>query len=422
MPLTALHSVELSPLLLRLFGLIARSSDCLWPDACQKEESSKAPAVSSVLVLSRTISLIPMASKAKEPLGRPASGIRAIADALGVSIATVDRALHQRGRISEKTRSRVLQMAEAIGYTPNLAARHLRLNRRFHLSVNLPIAIASFFDFLRAGIEEGALPFRSALEINFNSYVRSEEQEQKSFRAALDARVGGIITAPANTLQIADLIREAESLAIPVICVATDAPESGRLTAITAHPFTCGAMAAEMLAVCMGKQGPVAILTGDFEHFSHTEKVRGFRSSISQAPGRHPVAAVIDAHDDFKEAYNGVRKLLRSHPELRGLYISTANSLPALAALRDAGRLGAVSVVSTDFFPELVSFIRDGAVKATVYQCPETQGSIAIRTMYRYLSEGILPPPAIGVIPQLIVKSNLDLYVKNSAATAPVAY
>ncbi|MHB1022753.1 MAG: substrate-binding domain-containing protein [Acidobacteriaceae bacterium] len=365
-----------------------------------------------------------MASKAKGLPEKPVSGIRAIADALGVSMATVDRALHRRGRISERTRLRVLEMAEVMGYTPNLAARHLRLNRRFSISVNLPLPLtfASFFTSLRSGIEEGALPFRSALDINFNSYSRTtEEQEQVSFRAALDAQVSGIITCPANTLQMADLVREAKQKAIPVICVATDVPESGRLTAITAHPFTCGAMAAEMLASCMGKWGSVAVLTGDFEHFNHTEKVRGFQSVISRAPGMHRLAAVIDAHDDFSEAYRRIRKLLQDFPKLSGLYISTGNSIPALEALRDAGKLGAVSVVSTDFFPELVPFIRDGAVRATIYQCPEIQGSIAIRTMYRYLSEAVTPPPAIGVTPQLIIKSNVDLYVENLNATVSVA-
>lgn len=52
-----------------------------------------------------------------------------IARSLGVSRATVSRAMHGRGRISEETRNRVRAAADALGYVPNtnairLASRH----------------------------------------------------------------------------------------------------------------------------------------------------------------------------------------------------------------------------------------------------------------------------------------------------------
>ncbi len=57
------------------------------------------------------------------------AGIKELADALGISIGTVDRALHGRNGVSPKTRDRVLKMARKLNYTPNLAARNLKLNR-----------------------------------------------------------------------------------------------------------------------------------------------------------------------------------------------------------------------------------------------------------------------------------------------------
>ena len=47
---------------------------------------------------------------------------RDIAKALGISIGTVDRALHNRGRIDKSTQRKVLKTAETMGYRPNLAA------------------------------------------------------------------------------------------------------------------------------------------------------------------------------------------------------------------------------------------------------------------------------------------------------------
>jgi len=360
-----------------------------------------------------------MKPKLKSQSTRSNSGIKAIAEALGISIATVDRALHQRGRISEKTRARVLSMVAQLDYKPNLAARQLRLNRRFKISINLPKGTTSFFDFVRAGVEEGALPFRSALDIEFNDYGGTGDQAQESVRKALSAGANGIITAPPNTLQTIDLVRNAMQKGVPVICVSTDVPESARLTAVTAHPFSCGSMAAEILADYVKPRSSQIVLTGDLKNLNHTEKLRGFKTMLSRiSPGKDSVE-VVEAHDDPHEAFQKLRRLFQGERKISGLYITSSNSIAALQAMREVGCLGIVPIVSTDVFPELIPYLRDGVVKATIYQCPETQGGIAIRTMYRYLSEGAVPEHSIDVIPQLVMRSNLDLYMKSGTGIAP---
>src|SRR5262249_28861826 len=89
---------------------------------------------------------------------RPA-GIHQIADTLGISIGTVDRALHGRPGISPYTRARVLETAKALSYRPNLAARALSSNRQLKLAINLPREIASFWDLVRDGFLQAARLF-----------------------------------------------------------------------------------------------------------------------------------------------------------------------------------------------------------------------------------------------------------------------
>src|SRR4026209_2338865 len=98
-----------------------------------------------------------MPSHAKTlPPTPPPVGIKDIARALGVSTGTVDRALHGKPDVSPATRARVLSMAEALGYRPNLAARYLKLRKQLRISVQLPREIALFWDSLREGIREAA--------------------------------------------------------------------------------------------------------------------------------------------------------------------------------------------------------------------------------------------------------------------------
>ena len=85
-----------------------------------------------------------------------------IAAAVGVSVGTVHRAVNNRPGINEMTRARVLQMAEKMGYRPNLAARYLSKKRNLVISVNTPQDPESFYAPVRAGIEDESTPFRMA--------------------------------------------------------------------------------------------------------------------------------------------------------------------------------------------------------------------------------------------------------------------
>src|SRR5579872_5770633 len=84
------------------------------------------------------------------------SGIPLISELAGVSIGTVDRALHGRSGISPKTLKRVLKIAQQIGYQPNTAARSLSTGKRVRIGVCVPKEIAYFYDELWAGIRDEA--------------------------------------------------------------------------------------------------------------------------------------------------------------------------------------------------------------------------------------------------------------------------
>jgi len=61
------------------------------------------------------------------------STLRQLADRLGVSIATVSRALNDKPGVSTKVRQRVLQLAQELRYHPNQAARSLATSHNPHV-------------------------------------------------------------------------------------------------------------------------------------------------------------------------------------------------------------------------------------------------------------------------------------------------
>jgi len=61
--------------------------------------------------------------------------MKQIAEACGVSIASVSKALNNHNDIGESTKARIRKTAEALGYYPNAAARTLKTNRSYNIGV-----------------------------------------------------------------------------------------------------------------------------------------------------------------------------------------------------------------------------------------------------------------------------------------------
>lgn len=347
----------------------------------------------------------------RPPEAKNSPGIKDIAKALGVSIGTVDRALHGRPGINALTRSRVLSMAKTLGYQPNVAARYLKLRRKLQIAVHLPREIAAFFDALREGILQAAAPFQSSVELEFREQRRLGEGDIELFEQALAKPTNGIILSPGYPNDLKPWIRKAARSQIPVVCVATDAPKTERLTAVFSDPYTSGAMVAELFIHAVREPGSVLLVTGDLNTHDHAEKVRGFKSFLATGTGL-ALGPVIQAHDDPDEAYRSVYRQLTGSSGIRAVYVSTANSLPVVRAIEDAKLGHALSVVTTDLFPELVPLIESGKVLGTVYQRPQTQGRRAFLALYRFLSEGKCPPARLRLAPHIVSRSNLPLFLE----------
>ena len=359
----------------------------------------------SIALTPHTLTSSPMNNTSK------AAGIKDIAQTLGISIGTVDRALHARAGVSSKTKARVLQMAEQLGYKPNLAARALKLSRRIEIAVVLPKQISHFFDPLRAGIRAAAAATVGLhVDVTFHEYPRLGQGDAELLEATLKERYDGIIFTPGNPRKLDRIIHRLTRQGTAMLCVASDAPGSERIGLVSVHPYTSGALAAELLAHKLYRKAHVATIIGDLTTFDHAEKLRGFAATLALLAPHLSLLPPIESHERPKEAYRQTLALLHGGTKPQGLYISTANSIPVLQALEEQGLLGKIQVVTTDLFQELVPLIETGKVLATLYQRPFTQGKVAFESLITYLLEDKKTSPIIRLAPHTIFRSNLPLF------------
>lgn len=196
----------------------------------------------------------------------------------------------------------------------------------------------------------------------------------------------------------------------PLVFVGTDAPHLTRLASITADAATSGALAAEELGQFIHGAGQVAIITGSVAIEDHAEKLRCFANSLAGFSPQLRLLPTIESHESAEEAYQAALELFRCSPQLRGLYINTANSAPVLHALRQSRHRQRIAVTATDLYPELVSLLGEGSVSASLYQRPFTQGRLAFETISSFLLRGEIPKRFTRLAPHIVLRSNLALF------------
>jgi LacI family transcriptional regulator len=234
------------------------------------------------------------------------------------------------------------------------------------------------------------------------------------FEQALDEKPNGIMITPGAPAAMKIPIRRAARRNIPVVCVATDAPGTDRHSGISACPRTSGTIVGELISRFVHESGKVAFVTGTLSTEDHMEKLPGFRAAVRNFNGGLDLLDPIEAHDDEGRAFKQTATLLAINHDLRAIYVSTANSVPVVRAIGEAGLGGRVAVITTDLFPALVPLIRSGRVIATIHQRPLTQGKNAFQALCQFVVEGKCPLPKIRIAPHIVMNSNLDLFVESA--------
>jgi LacI family transcriptional regulator len=336
-------------------------------------------------------------------------GIKDIARLANVSRGTVDRALHGRGDVSERTRKLIIQIASERRYKPHPAARMLVMGRApLSIGVCIPREIRFFFDQVRDGILQEAAHFESVgINTIYRPFERYGEGEREQIEEMLRSDIKALILAPGIDRSLGGLIDEAEKRKIHVVCIAGDVAGCHRSSAVCSDPELNGRCAAELMGKFVRRAARVVIFTGMLEHEVHYKEVRSFSETFEQFSNGGKVIEVIENHESETEALEKCTSLLKRVRKIDGMYISTVNCLPVCAALDAAGLAGKVKLVTTDLFPDMVPWFKRGTILASVYQRPYMQGQTAVRLIVDNIVSGLPFPPACYLNPLVALRSNL---------------
>jgi LacI family transcriptional regulator len=268
--------------------------------------------------------------------------IRDVARAAGVSVATVSRAFNDSGPVHAETKQRIREVALAMRYVPNGAARTLTTSKANACGVLLPDLYGEFFSEVIRGIDQ------TARRQGHHILVSSSHDDQAELEAAVRAmrgRVDGLI------LMVPDIdIRAVQANLpdqIPVVLI-NAADGAGAFDTITIDNYGGAyAMVRHLLATGRDK---VAIITGSPRNHDARERLRGYSAALWD--GGAEWRADWEIPGDFTEAggYRAAKALAMLDPRPNAVFAANdAMAIGALSAFRELGLLVPVDIAVGGF-------------------------------------------------------------------------
>lgn len=315
--------------------------------------------------------------------------IKDIARLAGVSIGTVDRVLHKRGRTSPEATDKVLSVLQKMDYKPNFIARSLGSNKELRIATLIPKAPSDeYWLQCEKGLKDAANDWAHFnLSIEPYSFDLNEKASfTKAAHEALKAKPDGILVAPLFHSEAMAIFPLLTSQNIPFVTINTEIEGVKAIAFIGQHSFQSGRLAAELLDIrnpANKEPGTYAILhiNEDLDNSVHLiEKERGFRQYFKDA-GRSSVITVSIANTSDR-AFSTALDELFERPALRGIFVSTSKAFEV--AERMMGRTK-ISLVGYDLLSKNLHFLKLGLIDFLIHQNPRRQAIQGINVLSSHL-------------------------------------
>ncbi len=148
-------------------------------------------------------------------MGKRRTSLKDLAEQLGVSIATVSRALRNSHEVGEEMKQKVQDLAKRLNYRPNPFAQSLRSEAPRMIGVVVPNLVTHYYAAVLSGIEDYATTNGYSV-ISSNSH-ENHEDEERAIDNFISLHVEGIVACLAqDTVDYSHFI-EINEMGIPLV-------------------------------------------------------------------------------------------------------------------------------------------------------------------------------------------------------------
>ena len=331
--------------------------------------------------------------------------MKEIARLAGVSIGTVDRVLHHRGRVSPENMAKIQAIVTERGYRPNVFASRLSGGTSLRtIGVVIPAKTQDFnyWQLIQNGMERAAQevePLRVRLKVmEFDRYSTSDCTT--AFRDLLSLGCDALALAPIQPKALRPLIDGLDPK-LPLVFFDTDMDCAHAHCFVGQDPWKGGVLAGKLLSLSLEPGRPMTLVRFDTDDEHLNQRCEGFLSS-AQHLGRQVIELAQNLDHPFDRRRAEMSLFLARHPAVGGFFVP--NSSVGEYAQAGLGR----KVVGYDLIPANIAALEEGRVDFLLNQRPEVMGYESVRLLSRSVLFREALPQRIGLPLDVILKENIE--------------
>ncbi len=318
-----------------------------------------------------------------------------------VGTATVDRVLNGRSNVREATRQKVLAALERMKMSP-AAVSHQEVKR---------IAVLS----------ESGVSFNATLEDAVIQYCNSSPGTACPFTAIPSALVDpikfanliertaeisdGLIIVARENLIINRAIRNVIARKVPVICLTTDLPNSGRTTYVGCDQTSAGSTAAYLMGQLVGEREGKILLVYSAPYRSQEERELGFRRVLRSEFNHLQIDDRVNSNDDSEHSYRNVMTYIENHGAPVGIYNTVGGNIGIGKALKEHDLVGKVVFIGHELNSNSRMLLETGVMNFAIGHDVLSEVEAAIKYVIALLEKKT---------PALVPQSRVRIYTKYS--------
>ena len=343
------------------------------------------------------------------------TGVKEIARRANVSIGTVDRVIHNRPGVSEKTRVKVNAIIAELDYQPNIFARRLASKKILKLVVLIPqSAETDYWDAPLEGIRQAEAEIKPyGIEIDLRLYqLNSKRSFTQAVKSLSVADIDGVLLAPVFTDESLEFLKKLKQHNIPCVFINSDLPDYEGLSYFGPDLFQSGYLAAHLMKYLVAKTDGVLVVNISHEIDNHhhlLRKEQGFRSYFQKYNISTPIYKVDIADTD----YLSVKKsLLQFFKETKVKAIFVTNSrVSAVARFLKEIREDEVLLIGFDYTRENLMHLYTDEIDFLICQKPREQGYKGIMALYQHLVHAARIEKVNFMPIDIVTKENASSYL-----------
>jgi LacI family transcriptional regulator len=341
--------------------------------------------------------------------------IKDIAERAEVSIGTVDRVLHNRGEVAEKTKRRILKIIEELDYQPNILASTLasRKSAVFATLFPEPPSAEGYWNKPFIGVQRRISELRQ-YGVQLQSYTFNQTDPDsfvKEYKKILELKPEGVLFPPFFKKESLKFIAELNEQKIPFVFLDSEIKNEGQIGYVGQDSYQSGKVSARLLDLIL-PVGNILIIhfAKKMDNQNHlVQREKGFYDWYSQNSSSTHKLITVEISDTENE--NWMQKVISRIKDLdiKGIFVTNSKVFYA-GRLIEKFQLKNIKIIGHDLLFENVEFLKKEIVHFLICQRPEEQGYNAVNKLFRSVVQKREIARENYTSIDIVIKENVDYY------------